>query len=52
MCGGMLQGIFLLSPVDNNRGNISQLVQVSPPIRSLSVTYYRYLSAERDRCIV
>lgn len=29
MCGGMLQGIFMFSPVDNNQGNVSQLVQMS-----------------------
>lgn len=29
MCGGMLQGIFMFSPVDSNRGNDSQLVQMS-----------------------
>lgn len=34
MCGGMLQGIFMLSPVDNNQGNISQLVQMSPLINT------------------
>lgn len=29
MCGGMLQGIFMFSPVDNNQRNVSQLVQMS-----------------------
>lgn len=41
MCAGMLQGIFMLSPVDNDCRNISQLVQVSLQISSLSATYYR-----------
>lgn len=29
MCGGMLRGIFMFSPVDSNRGNVLQLVQMS-----------------------